>query len=1562
MKQLSLEDKSIKDKIFDLTQQLLYYEQKGSGSEQSLEVWIQLFNCKVEHNVNEWNKQLTASLRTWFNSADLDGLLCNNCYHRKALWLLADSRWNLLPTACRNELEKCLESKAKYFQYQNKCWTDKDRSQLDQCIGKPPWNSTKWNWFLSLFLKYQDQKLVLLYTFTTVIPTFAIDSDEKKESQTVDQKYRLSSTQTDQLLDELKQCISYTRWKNILHNHQHIEILKQQWLSIQDTLVTLHDVIKVGKANFALCEFIKRDSNEKCIEELAGRLFDQQTWITTMEKFKNLKKWNDILGQLLAEKYLEKVPSDLENFYNFFRASRYEWISEMEITMEKEIRLLECFHDEWQVMIDRKDIQTFRTIWDICKEQFQTLQCLKIQFQSDQVNLNPELEIQLSRFIKCTPKQIIRRIMTAWRHLAKKAKLMHMQPTTLIPIHLQNKYFFSDELAYFPQDFFSWKYCVAAYNFALSLSNELYKTNADSITPTSAIDFIEVFENANLRWEEKTKNGNESLETLEAERKKLQQLQDMWKQLKLGVEVIQKYHEGKKDMSDEVEIEETNNAYKQCMEQFRDMIKYVHVLELIARNEQQIKEIATNHAFTNDKLFSFGLQRLKDCGNEHFYRLIEPLRIVNQTMQEKIWNVKFKETDALAKAILELIDHNKEWGKYMNECFKVNFHALIRVMTTGDEAVVIKKYDTFEKASRKGNWVLSGYNGIYISRSSSNKYEGLTLEFEGMQLTYEYIGHSIDQLKLGLMSAQQEKIVNIISQFEICKDLCAIRMDYWEKGGIGDRTSLTLQANAPIDLFYKKKKEWEEILNKWNNECIQLRHICPCLTYFTMNEAQQLINNLNCIIQHEKQHWNILASKYIVPFLQRLDYKFNDASAMLSEWADAHTDGIRSLQELGRIFSNVWIKSKNNETASYSSFSSSSFLQSLKTGRPNLVIVNNNNPLFSVLSLYESIGLIPRAEHILLCKEITTEEEVECLLLRALLYVKSNKSINVKVPLYCLVWPEKLEARTLAKVVKLFQKYIFDPSQSQQTQSYLFAVVSSDRDNELSQILKEFEWSVSGERVNPNFGTHDMYARELDLLTTKKADQKPFVRLYETWTIRQDIKALEQISKIQSVCIRFNSRDIDWENTAKTLWKYHPCQAHNVSKENSESIEKNMENLKYSKDNWIVYHIDVSSCVNKDINNFFFQLLYLQRIDTMNYSFHVNPNMIFFIEIPSKIDTFLDTPHNFFYILFFKMPFANETKLSLFNTGDKGQFSIKWMEEFFSGKLKSFFVYQFFFFFNKKNRQRNFVINIFKNLIQQIATTTPDIDVESKPKLNPTAINEFMRNHFSHLKSSSPWYYVMFFNFLFVQFRFWPNHNSFWITAFHFDLKRPSVSLHLPKIYALSLIMKMIPKWYTRSNFICVKSGNNQKKYCFFAFILFYFVVKLYIKIYIYIIDRKPGSISLLAATMEQLNDKRLKPLRQIDCPAIAWEQEVKNTWNDQQKKERIKFLFRAVNVPVEKRSEIQRLCDTNFKYYVLTYDNILKMLAILLKIRSNLPVCVLFHRYKPYNGKKKTYNCLLVV
>ncbi|ETN99846.1 hypothetical protein RFI_37621, partial [Reticulomyxa filosa] len=57
-----------------------------------------------------------------------------------------------------------------------------------------------------------------------------------------------------------------------------------------------------------------------------------------------------------------------------------------------------------------------------------------------------------------------------------------------------------------------------------------------------------------------------------------------------------------------------------------------------------------------------------------------------------------------------------------------------------------------------------------------------------------------------------------------------------------------------------------------------------------------------------------------------------------------------------------------------------------------------------------------------------------------------------------------------------------------------------------------------------------------------------------------------------------------------------------------------------------------------------------------------------------------------------------------------------------------------------------------------------------------------------------------------------------------------------------------------------------------------------------------------------------------------------------EEKKKRIEVLCQTVGVPEPKMNAItKKLCEGEFKHYVLTYDNILKMINIILNVRSNL-------------------------
>ncbi|ETN99867.1 hypothetical protein RFI_37601, partial [Reticulomyxa filosa] len=334
-----------------------------------------------------------------------------------------------------------------------------------------------------------------------------------------------------------------------------------------------------------------------------------------------------------------------------------------------------------------------------------------------------------------------------------------------------------------------------------------------------------------------------------------------------------------------------------------------------------------------------------------------------------------------------------------------------------------------------------------------------------------------------------------------------------------------------------------------------------------------------------------------------------------------------------------------------------------------------------VSNLYKLLGMIPRSEHVLICKETTTEEEVECLLLRALLCTKKDNKKNSQTPLYCLVEPEKLALRTSTKVIKLLQHMLLSQSELRQMSIFIFTLQHFERKSKEVIVLLHMEDSL--------------YMKEWRSFLTERINRKPFVQLYKsenagmgkTWRIRHDI---EEEKKLEEIYVRFNGSTIDWDSTINKFWQHHPCQFNNDSKmDNQEIVTKK----KRSKDDLVVYHLDISSCVGKEMNNFLFQLLYLQHIDTDGCSFHVNPNMAFFIEIPSKFDSFPGTAADVLYTLFprSKFPTVDVNKdNNPFQFGKEAQYCIKWIKEFQADNLKCgefvdiFFalnIYCFFFSF-----------------------------------------------------------------------------------------------------------------------------------------------------------------------------------------------------------------------------------------------------------------------------------------
>ncbi|ETO10862.1 hypothetical protein RFI_26515, partial [Reticulomyxa filosa] len=108
-----------------------------------------------------------------------------------------------------------------------------------------------------------------------------------------------------------------------------------------------------------------------------------------------------------------------------------------------------------------------------------------------------------------------------------------------------------------------------------------------------------------------------------------------------------------------------------------------------------------------------------------------------------------------------------------------------------------------------------------------------------------------------------------------------------------------------------------------------------------------------------------------------------------------------SIAKFGHILNPIWDSSRHNFVNEKSIFIG------LHAGKPNLVI-EPNEMLFKLLELFESQHFIPRAEHILVCNETTTEEDIAL------------------KPLYCLVYPEKLTFATLYQICQDINKLLLN--------------------------------------------------------------------------------------------------------------------------------------------------------------------------------------------------------------------------------------------------------------------------------------------------------------------------------------------------------------------------------------------------------------------------------------------------------------------------------------------------------------------------------------------------------
>ncbi|ETO13643.1 hypothetical protein RFI_23727, partial [Reticulomyxa filosa] len=1298
---------------------------------------LRLFQRKTEKKVT-LDDLLARVLKKWIRGDYFDHQSSFRSYHSRILRFLSLPEFFQTPTCYQESLLEDVMHNANFITFDAKYWTETDVKTIGECLNQEWTDLSLWDQLFEIIMKIPEQ-----LEFSRNIPNPVVE--EKREENTQSEQATSSNDPLDMDIDEdvyddnkddvkeketvpqvqedtnaninsqimcrrLSYCFKCIMWISLLNKaSDKVKACKQLLLFIETTLRTLFQSVADNSITVYVCQFIAEDqsalSNIKILRTILSQLNDMDRNIvkTLEETTKNFKEFAAMIGMFkqMFGKYLslEDVSVRLKYFNAFCENWTFKSFPKCFTAWEKERDLLSSCIKPMQVLINLRESSAFGKIWNTQKSEFK-------RSEND-----PFLDFMTRHFDSVCLK---------WKSLIQDVDKELLRFEDL-------KWFEPSGLA------------VEMKHLFPGITEEKRNAMVQSIG-------------------EKTRKAT-----------RLKQMKAPWKKLQTVTEKWQAYHTQKEWKKDDkwnefvetlgkieqllqqeqlLTIEDVSKCYDKCISCVSDVaLQSDDFFDLCLKNEKTIKIIATDENFSKLEFFENTMQTLDNSRESRFQQLVSYLRVVNVEMQNRIWKAKFENVSEFAKIIQILPRCQPEFVSKFSKCCDEDLVAIIHLVEEDGILQAEQSLNKLKKANECGEWKFATCQKILQMPSeealeattttpsgadtpketpSSNKMnkistlaeqkDPLVLRIDGKDLNCDQVEQIIDQVLLRYSKNELQPIQHIIHQFECCKEISAYRVEFWKKGGRVEHDSLTLSVNEQTLAFTKHKKQWQDQLNDWNSTRTKMRQEFPVLNYFCFNEIRLLIQRLNDIILSRKNIWEILGSKYVLPFLQRIDFEFEDILSILNQWKKISVESEESLHRFGQILDGVWQKSNNNRIR----VSSTTCI--LELGKPNL-IVEQKEGLFSILELFKTHGMIPRSEHVLICKSTTTDEEIECLLFRAIKAAEyAIQHQSRRVPLYCLVWPEKLSRETMDHTLRLFDSLLLSDEALEKLQMapYLFAIVSSQLYNELSQKLMPFRIP---ERVALSNDTAkqilpQMYCDNLTAFAQQNA--RPLVQLYvsnnvgigKTYKIRSEIAAIRQLNNnVQNVCVAFNSGTLDMEFIIRRLWKYHPCHNKHDIVQGIESIEAKCKKSKYKKNNLIVYHFDLSSCISNEMNDFLFELLLLQHVDTslsISDCFHVNKNMAFLIEIPSKLNNSKDFPKDLLHVLFGKIAFP-----TIQVDGQSNPFQF----EFDAGRLQ---------------------------------TQDPNpIDI---PNLTIAEMEQFMSTKFSHIHSMTPLHRITFFKYLFQQF------------------------------------------------------------------------------------------------------------------------------------------------------------------------------------------------------------------
>eukprot|EP01083_Nonionella_stella_P128419 389155_1 len=801
---------------------------------------------------------------------------------------------------------------------------------------------------------------------------------------------------------------------------------------------------------------------------------------------------------------------------------------------------------------------------------------------------------------------------------------------------------------------------------------------------------------------------------------------------------------------------------------------------------------------------------------------------------------------------------------------------------------------------------------------------------------------------------EEENVNQYIRKFEVCKDISELRVQYVRNGGrmskMNEEIHERLGANASFDDFIGKQNEWRQRLLHWNDYVFQFRIDSQLLCYFTVNKIRVIIQQLNqykkaqkykgkaMAMEEKKEEENEMQPQWACPVCTLLN---NPRSIRCGACSEPNPHGIRTaiqkvkheaeihlfeqlLSHFRFINPNLsehkfkkrlqkWhIVDSNSDNALkyFDQFFDNDDILNLEVmnhvngnvisyGVPNLMVTKSEkHALFATLKLYQDRQrtCIP-SNQILICDKTTTAEHIQIFIFRCLQNERRFQYEDTScAPLFCLLFPEYLVFSVMDAAVEIINKYLL--SRNQKTKRYSFVVMScTDKGNAICDILSPYRMNDVSSTFTDEDAKHicnALFNGHQDKDLWHNNGNKLFVRIYnstevgagKSHVIQQEAVRVNENNLNSLIRIPINSSDIDLHFIIDRLYRCYDA-------------NKKHQNKK------IIYHLDISSSASDSVNILLFHLIFLRYIATNKHEcFAISPNMAFFIELPTKLASLRNKNHRTqdeFYLLHKPIQIARrhiDTDSNPFQFDDHCHFAVKFLQHFYSDELK---------------------------------TNDPD---PTDQKVDEHEMQQMIANKFSNTVQRSPIHQKSVMEYLFTQFEqvvhSTPLRNEWradqgqgfnqWkhlVTGSIIDLSEDFCQ----KIYNDDddKYQDMDDESTGTEHFHLTQKWQNQAKPI------------------VLLNQSVDGSISFLVSDKSKMDQTLLETATLLRFHILDWKQQDQI----QSKEEKIALLLTILGTYSEELL-IQLSTVKPYSDYALTFDNMLKMIAIFFRIKANIPVILM--------------------